>query len=266
MDPSSSSSPLSLLASTRSGPLLASLIAELPQHAGRFTELAEAFLHDLAHTKLPKLAVAAATAAPAVSSISPFAVLKDVSCLTPRGKHDLEFSESAILLRGRSSAPGGVDPQAPLLVKVSNVTGVFALMIQDKYRKGPEGCTHITVISLREPVLIGKAAHVVLAFAESGTKLALTGPLSVVFTRPLQHSLLHDPSQLPTDSSTLAIDCADHCDAVRRLLAGTCGRVGSTDLAVFRSARGQDCIKAYMKTSDGFLFPLRRHVSKNATV
>ena len=145
------------------------------------------------------------------------------------------------------------------------VAGVFSLAIQDKYRKGPDGCTHVAVISLREPVIIGKSPHSTIAFAENGGKLVKAGPVSVELRRTPQRDLLRDPDQLPLPAATegasaaaAALAFADQFDALRRLLSAACGRIGGSDPAVFRSAGGLDCIKAYSKTSDGFLFPLRR--------
>lgn len=116
------SSPLAALDGTHAGPLLAALVQSEPGLADRVAAIAEAILCDLtkqatsgpaARKQADPAAVAAAAA------IVPFASVPDVPCLTPRGKHDVEFSESAIILRGK---PGSADV-APIVIAVANITG-----------------------------------------------------------------------------------------------------------------------------------------------
>ena len=140
-------SALDQLRTARSGPLLVALATDHPDLADRVTALAQAVLLDLTApqapaTKRDDAAVFAAPVAPVLVA-SPFATVRDVACLTPRGKHDVDFSgargvervqlgpsphpppplaaESAIVLRSRSVAAGSAD--AALIISVSNVTG-----------------------------------------------------------------------------------------------------------------------------------------------
>ena len=237
---------LERLKDTQCGPLLSQLAEEFPHLAQRVGVLAEAVIQDIAKRDVVRKPVDTVVAA-SLAAVVPFVSLRDVSGLVPRGKLDLDFSEQHIVLRNKS------DPNA-LLISVSNVTGVFSLLIQDKYRKGPEGCTHVAVISLRDPLYVGKTAHSTLAFVENGAKLAKGGLLSIALSRQPLRDLLRDPVQV--EGAT--VEGSDQFDVLRRLLACTCGRIGTSDLGIFRSAGGLDCIKAYSKTSDGLLFPLRR--------
>lgn len=86
------------LRATRSGPLLAALAVDQPDLADRVGAIAEAVLLDLTAPQAPlptkredTPATGAALPVP-VPMVPPFAIVRDVACLTPRGKHDVEFT------------------------------------------------------------------------------------------------------------------------------------------------------------------------------
>lgn len=232
--------------SSLSQALLAKLLAEHPELDKQITAISEALVVDLRRTNTPtnQPVVSAAT-----FSNEPFARLLDVTCIVPRGKHHFEISECDIVLHNKS------DSNTPLVLKVSNITGIFFLQILDRYRKGADGATHVVVITLREAIHVGKTAHLVVAFAENGAKLAMTSPCSVPLLRPFRDSL-HNAALLAQPGALEGLQ--DQFAAMRTLLSAVCGKIGESDLSVYKSATGAASLKAYNKANEGFLFPMRR--------
>jgi len=244
-------------------PLLVQLAAEKPELAG---PLADAVAADLTAAATPAAATsfhssgaAAAPAVPAVSaSFSAYCNVPDVSCTVPRGKHDIEFSERSIVFRPKSGAAGS----ATLEVPRHTVSGVFHLVTKEHQ--------HL-LLSLSEPVTIGKAQHSVLAVCESaealrkaaaaGAKKNASGAgFSVPLLREVAGEQLKDAAALAavTRADRAALE-GDSSVAVLKALAGSLvGRVGETDLALFKSARGNSFVRCYVGVNDGMLFPLRR--------
>jgi hypothetical protein len=230
---------------TQTGPLLAALLNSHPFLEREVAALAEAAVADL----LRKSETQPAALKPAAPVADVFARLLDVSCGVPRGKHDVEFSENEIRLLSKSTG-------TTLVVRVASVTGVFALVVQDRYRKGVDGATHAIVLTLSEPVLVGKSPHSVLSFTENGAKLAKSGPCSVELLRPVLADRLKDAAALALPG---VLEGLPHSfSALRILLTATCGKIGESDPTVFKSASGVASVPVYNKANEGALFPLRR--------
>ena len=213
---------------------------------------------DGAASSSAKSSTAAPTAA-AVARLPPgFATLKDVSCITPRGKHDVEFTESGFTLIAKGAAAATTPP---VVVPASIANGVFSLQIKDKYKTGPAGITHLVVITLASPVMLGKTPHKAIAFSESGAALAKAGSVSVLVSRPIATAGLKDAKALGLasgDGAGASISGEDSFAVLRRLLTSVFGKLGEEDKGVFCSSAGQASVKCYHKVNDGVLFPLRR--------
>jgi len=201
-----------------------------------------------------------------------FCTLPEVSCVTPRGKHDLEFYPGALVFRPKSAA--GVVVEVPR----RDVTGVFYLVTKEQV---------MLVLALGKPALIGKTLHSVLAVVESAEALRKAaaaaakrnaaadgggGPVPPAFRVPLQSPAagmrFKEPTALdglleaPTAGLGSGALFGDSSVAVLRALAAAVwGRVGEADPALFKSAApggGAAFIRAYLGVNDGLLFPLRR--------
>lgn len=206
-------------------------------------------------------------AASAVSaSFAPFAVVPDVSCTTPRGKHDIEFSENSVVFRTKTAAAGG----ATLEVPRASISGVFHLVTKE---------AQYLILSLSAAVAIGKAQHTVLAICESAEALRKAGAAGakknasgagvvLQLRREPDASIFKDAAVLEAlrkpaggaggGAGTLESD--NSVSLLRGLFSSLVGRVGETDLALFKSAglAGNPFAKCYLGVNDGMLFPLRR--------
>lgn len=211
----------------------------------------------------PASSSASASQAPAASLPTGFVRLQEISCITPRGKHDVEITETGITLFGKSAGAGGAPPGAPVVVAASNVTGVFSLSIQDKYKKGDAGIAQLVVITLANAVMIGKTPHKAVAFSDNQAALAKAGAKTLPLTRAVDADALKDAKALPLSSSVSSSSAGsvtgeDAFGLLRGLLSAVFGRLGGEDKAIFSSSSGQASVKCYHKVNDGVLFPLRR--------
>lgn len=225
-------------------------------------------------------AAAAGAAEAAVAVPDPFAVVPDVPCLVPRGKHDVAFSESAIVLRAKSAAAGAAT--GPLVIPMSLVTGVFALEARQQETTVTSSAasaaavaaatTHLIVITLGgDGATIGKkGGHKVIAFADSGANLSKGGQKTTMLLRAVATGSLKDAAALagvvqsapPAGAASFparSTAAAPNIMAlVRALLSSCAGRVGEVDKTLFTSTTGSVFLRCCHKVEQGFLWPLRR--------
>ena len=276
-------------AAARSLALLTDMAAMHPDLAGQFAEIVAAVREDIA------AAVAAATAAassassqavsnapgsgpdasivevgavrsarvavrPAVAALpAPFITVRSISCVTPRGKHDIDICEGGITLRASASPAAGSSTASPspppVTVAAHNVTGVFALRVRDRYKTGPAALTHVFVITLANPIPIGVAGtlHSAVALSEGGAALAKAGAADVALIRDVTTTELQDATALPELQRTGGSGAtpplrAEHSFALlRRLFGAVFGAVGEADPAIFTSSKGDASVKCYHK-------------------
>ena len=186
-----------------------------------------------------------------------FATVREVACIVPRGKHDIEFHEHGITFRpstsaSKAAASASSSPAAAaVVVHAHNVTGVFSLTTQDKYNKGAAGTTQLVVITLASPIGIGAAStqHSTLCFSETGPALLKAGTATVTLSREVDLSAARDATGFaPAQLAAGAAVTGEHAFAVlRRLLPLAFGRVGEHDRAIFSSAKGDSNVKCYSK-------------------
>jgi Histone chaperone Rttp106-like len=268
------------LAETKSLPLLDQLASQNPELASSVSELADAVAADIAAAAQKASTTASSSASAggsssAVSSssapspnlvsasFSPFVCLPDISCMTPRGKHDIELSERTVVFRPKSAAAGS----ATLEVPRHTMSGVFHLVTKEH---------QYLILSLNEPVTIGKAQHHVLAIQEGSEALrksaaaaakknATGSGFSIPLKRAVQEASFKDaaaftavykPGLMGSGSGT--IEAENSIVALKALLSALVGKVGETDLNLFKSFSGNTYFKAYVGANDGFMFPLRK--------
>lgn len=269
------------LAETKSLPLFDKMLGE--NGSAELVELADAVAADLqAASEKAKASTAASSSssssspaapvvAPAVNTISasfsPFVSFLDISCMTPRGKHDIELSETTLVFKPKSAAAGS----GTLEIAKHTISGVFHLVTKEH---------QYLVISLNEPVSIGKTQHHVLAIQEgaealrkaaaAGAKKNATGSgFSIPLKRAVQESSLKDTAAfaavhkaglLGAGGPPGTVESENSVVALKSLLGSLVGKVGETDLTLFKSAAaaGNPYFKAYVGASEGFMFPLRK--------
>lgn len=193
-------------------------------------------------------------------------VVPDVSCTTPRGKHDVEFSENSVVFRTKTAAAGG----ATLEVPRASIAGVFHLVTKE---------AQYLIIYLSAPVAIGKAQHSVLAICESAEALRKAGaagakknasgaglalplrrePESAAFKDAAAMEALRKPAG-GAGGGAGSVEGENAVALLRGLFSSLVGRVGETDLSLFKSSglAGNPFAKCYCGVNDGMLFPLRR--------
>lgn len=269
------------LAETKSLPILDKLLSEKPELVGSITELADAVASDLqAATEKATNAATSSSAAPssgagavaqqpaAAASISadfsPFICVPDVSCMTPRGKHDIELSEGSVVFRPKSNAAGS----AALEVPRHTMSGVFHLVTKEH---------QYLILSLNEPVTIGKTQHHVLAIQEGAEALrkaaaaaakknATGSGVSLPLRRAVSEAALKDAAAFAgvhragmVSGALGTVESENSVTLLKALVASLVGKVGETDLTLFKAHTGGNAyFKAYVGASEGFMFPLRR--------
>lgn len=237
-----------LLAGWSCLPPLQALVARHPEAAGDADALAAAIATDLRAAEARGVAAAsaaaptppasasaaaaasapvpvAASAAPAVAIDLPvpFAVFKDLNCVVPRGKHDVEASEAGLVFRPKTAAAG---TGGPVFVPASAVTGVFYVST-----KANGGGSHL-VVSLAMPVLVGKTPHKAFAVSEAKATLAKAPVASVPLARGVDVSALRNAKALgpllPAGTPPVAGAALSNGEHALGLLKAVCGALFGT--------------------------------------
>lgn len=189
----------------------------------------------------------------------PFAMVNDVGCLVPRGKHSISLTEKGIAFYNSAQAKKQTEDVAPsIIVPTSNVSGVFLLQNPDKYN--PSNVSWTIVISLHKPVLVGKTEHSVLGIGESGSVLQKSKAASVTLLRPVEKAALFNAEALESicsNSSALSegstLTAKHSMDLLARCFGAIFGRVGEPDKNIFISSTGQTSFRAVHKVTFAFL-------------
>ncbi len=197
--------------------------------------------------KMERAPSAHASAAPAPASGQGFpsadeagVVLPQVMCLYPRGKHNVEVHKSGVFFRAKNVAKS-------VFVDFSELESFFVLPMADKYQKQLV-TTH--VLRFKNPVKVGKqeSRHLVMSFKTKATKPVVA---------QVQFNLARLPKVEKAASLGPSMETVmeDISEALFRFLVPK-SQVFSSSKDVFASEQGDNCVKCYLRVSEGFVFPL----------
>ncbi len=274
----------------RCQPIIRDIAQNFPATIPQLLKVAEAIRLDSTTTTLSSVSSSTATTVvgkkapnnvtPNVPSIltSPFCTVPDVTCVIPRGKMDIEASEEGIVIRTRpktkssssssssssstTTTPADSEENSTSTVTILQkyVNGIFYVTTKDKMRQGPAGIQHAFIISLSQPVMIGKTGHSTITLMDTEANIAKVGSnLTIPCTRTIDtHKLRDAPAlgNLPTES----LSSTDQTTLLRRLFTAIFGKVGESDKNIYSATGGHTSIPCINKVNDGFLFPLRRAI------
>ena len=204
---------------------------------------------------------------------TPFCTIPDVACVIPRGKMDMEVSEDGFVLRTRpkaksitttsTTATDSEDNSSGTMITVLQkyVNGIFYVTTKDKIRQGPAAIQHAFIISLSQPVMIGKTAHSTLTIMDTEANILKLGTnITINCVRNIDNTKVRDYNILDVQATTNTLHANDQTTLLRRIFTSLFGKIGEADKSIFTSASGQTSFPCINKVNDGFLFPLRRAI------